>query len=135
MKNDSPHKVFAVLANQDFLVTNKVEVHEILVDEPESVGGGNLAANPSQLVCSALASCTAITVKMYAKRKGWELGKVKVSVHLKSVGDQQKFVKRLSFEKQLDDQNMERLLLIASKCPISKLLSQENIMDLAHLNE
>ena len=64
-----------------------------------------------------------------------ELGKVKVSVHLKSVGDQQKFVKRLSFEKQLDDQNMERLLLIASKCPISKLLSQENIMDLAHLNE
>lgn len=113
--------------------------HSFLVDEPKSVGGTNKAPNPTNYLLGALASCTAITMAMYAKRKKWELGQLKIGVelkeHLTKEGIKYVIRKDIVFEnKDLTNQQLERLLKVAEKCPISKILTaqvemKENAVD------
>jgi putative redox protein len=114
------------LGNENYLMEIKTTKHTVMVDEPESIGGADRYPNPAQYLLSALASCTAITIKMYANQKDWDVGSIHVDVKLKSVnletGTTKKMVKTVQFEKSLDESKIERLLTIASKCPISKLL-------------
>ena len=116
------------LGDQDYLTHVEGNHHTFSLDEPTEIGGGDLAANPTQHLLGSLVACTAITVKMYAKRKGWDTGEIKVSAELKEVlksdGVHQKIVKEIEFGNELDQNQIERLLIIAEKCPISKLLKQ-----------
>ena len=116
------------LGAENYLMEIKTTKHRVMVDEPESIGGSDQYPNPAQYVLSALASCTAITIKMYADNKGWDVGNINVDVKMKeiiSLGKAvKKIVKAVQFEKQLDKSQIERLLMIGSKCPISKLLEQ-----------
>ena len=119
------------------MVEIKTTNHTIIVDEPISIGGSDSYPNPAQYLLSALASCTAITMKMYANNKGWDVGNIDVDVKLKEVLSEgksiKKMVKAVKFEKRLDDSQVERLLTIGSKCPISKLLEQPIEMEFEQL--
>ena len=77
--------VNGTLGADNYLMKLKTTNHTVLVDEPESVGGGDHHPNPPQYLLSALASCTAITIKMYANNKGWDVGNIDVDVKLKFV--------------------------------------------------
>jgi putative redox protein len=116
------------LGPDNYLMEIKTTNHKVIVDEPESVGGGDLHPNPPQYLLSALASCTAITIKMYAKNKGWEVGNIDVDVKMKVVQSEGKSIKKITkavkFEKSIDESQVARLLHIGSKCPISKLLEE-----------
>ena len=116
------------LGSENYLMKIKTTNHTVMVDEPESIGGSNQYPNPAQYLLSALASCTAITIKMYADKKKWNVGEINVDVKMKEVISSgktiKKIVKAVQFENPLEDDQIERLLTIGSKCPISKLLEQ-----------
>lgn len=101
--------------------------HQWLADEPKALGGGDTGPNPMQLLCSSLAACTAITLRMYAQRKEWPLEGVEVRVTLNPEGtgkDEGTVLKRtLKFEGQLDSAQRQRLVEIANVCPTHKILA------------
>lgn len=103
--------------------------HDFISDEPEDNGGQNKGPSPSELVLSGLGSCIAITLRMYADRKEWPLEKAEVSLHAEKEdtddGIKTTIYKKLYFEGDLDDNQRRRLVQIAEKCPVSKMLAGE----------
>jgi putative redox protein len=100
--------------------------HVLVVDEPPDRGGTDTGPRPTQLLAASLAGCTAITIEMYADRKGWDLGKVEVDVDVSydhHVPDE--FRVSVHLPAELDDEQRRRLLLIAAKCPVHKVLAGE----------
>ncbi|HEX5761852.1 MAG TPA: OsmC family protein [Solirubrobacterales bacterium] len=98
--------------------------HSIVVDEPPAAGGTDTGPSPTRLLAASLASCIAITVEMYAGRKGWELGEVTVDVDVEHDGPAPvSFAASLRLPAGLSDEQRERLLVVARKCPVHKALA------------
>jgi putative redox protein len=97
---------------------------EIVIDEPGDDGGTDTGPRPSQLLASSLAGCTAITIELYANRKGWQLPTLEVVVDMKSDPDRMPthFAVEVALPDGLDDEQRRKLMLIAEKCPVHKLL-------------
>ncbi len=96
---------------------------EFLSDEPVSAGGRNAGPAPYGLVLAALGSCTAITLKMYADRKGWNIGMMQVSLILDKDTDGNIYIARtLATDVALDDAQWDKLIEIAGKTPVTKTL-------------
>ena len=98
--------------------------HQFGVDEPREAGG---VVNPQELLAASLASCTAITMEMYAARKGWEIGEVEVECQYSPAerGCPTKFELVLRFPADLSSEQVERLRVIAAKCPVHRTLDGE----------
>ena len=97
--------------------------HRITADEPASRGGGDTGLAPYDLLLASLGSCTSITLRMYAGRKGWELGKITVGLRYTAHDDQKAHIdRRLSFSKPLSDEQTQKLLEIAGKTPVTRTL-------------
>lgn len=103
----------------------EVSGHTLTVDEPEAQGGNDAGPAPSKLLAGSLAGCTAITIEMYADRKDWDVDGLSVGVEIEGTvtkGD-------LSYEvvidlpEGLDEDQQDRLLRIAAKCPVHKALA------------
>jgi putative redox protein len=100
--------------------------HGLRVDEPAGAGGTDSGPSPTRLVAAGLAGCVAITVEMYAERKGWDVGAVEVDVDVEYADYQPvSFAVTLRLPTGLSDEQRERLLVIAGKCPVHKLLAHE----------
>jgi putative redox protein len=100
--------------------------HRLVVDEPLVAGGSDAGPAPTRLVAAGLASCISITMEMYARRKGWELGAVEVAVDVAYEGFvPTSFAAEIHLPAELSDEQRERLLTIARKCPVHKLLAGE----------
>ncbi len=100
--------------------------HTLVVDEPVELGGADLGPKPTQLLAASLAGCTAITLELYAERKGWDLGDVEVAVEVeieKALPLAFDVAVRVSAE--LDEEQRARLLAIAARCPVHKVLAAE----------
>lgn len=102
------------------LITNG---HNLVADEPDEVGGKNLGPGPGEFLMVSLASCTAITVRMYADRKQWPLEKIRVEVTSERNDKTTIFIRHVYFEGALDDAQRNRLLQIANACPVHKTLT------------
>jgi putative redox protein len=97
-----------------------------VVDEPVAAGGLGLGPAPHDLVGAGLAACTAMTMRLYAQRKGWPLGEVHVSVvHSRHASESphDRFDRRIEFAGDLDDAQRARLLEIAEMCPVHRMLT------------
>jgi putative redox protein len=110
--------------------THEVEVddeHSLVVDEPEDSGGANEGPSPTRVLAAALAACTAITVEMYAARKEWDVGAVEVEVDMSydERGVPNDFTVSLRVADGLDSEQLERLRVIAGKCPVHRALASE----------
>jgi len=119
--------ITATLGNINYTTRIDVDQFDFTVDEPESIGGTGKHPGPFGYLLGSLAACTAITIKMYAERKGWELGVVKVSADFAFIntpeGPQKVIKKTMTFEnKALTAEQKKRLAIIAEKCPVSKML-------------
>jgi putative redox protein len=100
--------------------------HTIRVDEPTAAGGSDTGPSPTRLVGASLASCIAVTLEMYAERKGWDLGPVEVDVDVEyEEYAPLSFAVTLRLPAELSDEQRERLLFVARKCPVHKLLAGE----------
>ncbi len=96
---------------------------ELLSDEPVSAGGGNAGPAPYGLILAGLGSCTTITLKMYADRKGWDIGTMQVSLTLDMDADGNIHIARtLATDVALDDAQWHKLIEIAGKTPVTKTL-------------
>lgn len=100
--------------------------HSLFADEPIEKNGGNLGPTPTELLCMSLAACTSITLKMYSQRKQWDLGEIYVNVTLERLADKSIFKKEIRFEKDPGEEAVKRLLVIADKCPVHKILHSQN---------
>src|SRR5947209_8743714 len=109
--------------------TQEIEIrqHGLLADEPPELGGDDSGPSPQELLAASLASCTAITVEMYARRKGWNIGEVTVDVDYEPAqrGSPTKFDMVIRLPKELPDDQRERLSQIAAKCPVHRTLEGE----------
>lgn len=98
--------------------------HTLVADEPPEAGGANAGPRPTQLLAASLASCTAITVEMYADRKGWDVGEIEVDVDVEYEGHvPRSFAVGLRLPPALSDEQRQRLLAIAARCPVHKVLA------------
>lgn len=101
--------------------------HTIVVDEPTYVEGGTDAGpSPTRLVAAGLAGCIAVTMEMYAARKGWDVGDVEVEVDV-AYEDYapRSFAVILRLPDGLSEEQKQRLTVIARKCPVHKVLAGE----------
>jgi putative redox protein len=112
---------------EGFKHTVSVRRHKVTVDEPEDTGGTDRGPSPQEMLAVSLASCTAVTIEMYAKRKGWEIGDVRVDVDYEPAqrGSPTKFTMTMHLPKELPDDQRERLTQIAAKCPVHRTLEGE----------
>jgi putative redox protein len=109
----------------------RIRDHQISVDEPPDKGGEDTGPSPQELLAASLASCTAITMEMYAKRKGWDVGDVEVSCDYSPAerGCPTRFNLVMRFPDSLNDEQVERLRVIAAKCPVHRTLEGEVMFD------
>ena len=97
--------------------------HDLLADEPASAGGQDAGPAPYDYVLTGLGACTAITLQMYAQRKGWDIGELKVELTLSKNHEGDASIERvLHSSATLSDEQWERMLDIASKTPVTKTL-------------
>jgi len=111
--------------------TIAIRDHNLTVDETPDLGGTDTGPTPLELLAASLAGCVAVTVEMYADRKGWEVGKVEVDVEYAPAerGIPTRFEIVLKLPRELTDEQVERLSVIAAKCPIHRMLDGEVMFD------
>lgn len=118
-------KITASIGKELYKTEIRSAANTIIADEPKTVGGNDLGLTPKELLASSLGACTAITLRMYADRKGWNLTDAKVEVTFEWNEEKSKSVinRKIALFGTLDDSQRERLLKIANNCPIHKILS------------
>jgi putative redox protein len=98
--------------------------HEVPSDEPERRGGTNTGAAPFDLMLGSLGACTAITLRMYAERKQWDLGLIDIKLRLVKEGDEPMRIERtISVTGAIDSERQAKLIEIADKTPVTKALA------------
>lgn len=104
-----------------------VRHHQLLADEPTDLGGDDEGPSPQELLAASLASCTAITIEMYARRKGWDIGPVEIECEYVPAerGCPTKFRLDFRFPSGCTEEQIERLRVIAAKCPVHRTLEGE----------
>ncbi len=112
----------ALDAGHDYRVELQAGVHRLVADEPPVRGGADAGAAPYALLLSGLAACTAITLRMVAKRKGWPLAGVGVDARLLRGSGQAHIERTLTLHGSLEPEQVERLLEVAEKTPVTLTL-------------
>jgi putative redox protein len=104
-----------------------VRDHHVTADEPREHGGDDSGPSPQELLAVSLASCTAITMEMYAERKGWDVGEISVDVEYEPAqrGSPTRFVMHVEMPKEVSEEQRDRLMQIAAKCPVHRALEGE----------
>lgn len=133
----SNHQVVAQLGEKGYTTYIRSGNHSFIADEPVSFGGNDYGPSPYDLLSAALASCTSMTLQMYARRKKWPLEKVETHVnhskaHAKDCEDCESnaakidtFQRDITLTGKLDEKQKKRLLEIADKCPVHKTLHSD----------
>ena len=134
----SKHQVVASLDSEDgFTTAMKVGNHYMIADEPTSFGGNDFGPSPYEFVSAGLSACTAMTVQMYVRRKGWPLKNIEVHTSYgKSHAEDcencetdaakiDTFHREIKLTGDLDEKQVARILQIADKCPVHKTLHSE----------
>jgi putative redox protein len=105
----------------------KVGGHQLTVDEPQAQGGQDMGPSPQELLAASLASCTAVTMEMYADRKGWDVDGLEVDCRYTPAerGCPTRFELVMKMPAHLSEEQVERLQVIAAKCPVHRTLEGE----------
>ena len=113
--------------------------HHVLADEPSAYGGTDRGMSPYGFLAAGLGACTSMTIRMYARRKGWPLEHVSVDVCHDKVHAQDadsradakadKFTRAIRLTGDLDDDQRQRLLEIADKCPVHRTLERSSLVE------
>jgi putative redox protein len=109
----------------------RVRSHTITADEPREHGGDDAGPSPQELLAASLASCSAITMEMYAKRKGWDVSGLRVDCEYLPAerGHPTQFKLVMKMPAHLDQEQIDRLAVIAARCPVHRTLEGEVAFD------
>jgi uncharacterized OsmC-like protein/esterase/lipase len=137
ISTDSQTAAFIGKKEDKYTTQIVAEGHHLIADEPEDVGGNNFGTSPYGLLTSALAACTAITLRMYANRKDWNVDEILVHVDQDQRYDEDSqncesenskitfFDRIIEIKGSLDEKQRKRLIEIANKCPVHKTLESK----------
>jgi len=113
--------------------THRIDIrsHQLVTDEPPEHGGDDEGPSPQELLAASLASCTAVTMEMYAKRKGWDIGPIEVQCEYAPAdrGCNTRFKLVLRLPSGCPEDQIEKLRIIAAKCPVHRTLDGEVSFD------
>ena len=119
--------VVASIGMDQYKTSVQTNSHKFIADEPEAIGGGNQAPGPSDFLMTALATCTAITLRMYADRKELPVTQITVKVMLKidyALGNlSSNFDRQIEIEGNISKEQYDQLLHVANSCPIHNILT------------
>ena len=117
--------ITASIGTNHYQTTLSSASNTYIADEPVDMGGADKGFSPSELLASALATCTCVTLRMYADRKGWPLDDVRTEVTFTrdSTTNSSDFKRSISLVGALSEEQRARLLVIANGCFIHKTLS------------
>jgi putative redox protein len=109
----------------------EIREHTLTADEPKDEGGDDAGPSPQELLAASLASCTAITMEMYAQRKGWNTDGLEVDVDYTPAdrGSPTRFNLVMRMPAHLSEEQVEKLRVIAAKCPVHRTLEGEVFFD------
>jgi putative redox protein len=111
--------------------THRIEIrgHQLTVDESAELGGVDEGPSPQELLAASVAACTAVTMEMYANRKGWDIGQLEVECEYETPerGSATHFNVVLRLPDSCSEEQIERLRVIAAKCPVHRILEGESI--------
>lgn len=113
------------IGTQKYLCTIFWRNGKLIMDEPENLGGRDLGPDPFSTFLASLVGCTLSTLRMYIDRKGWDIPEIRISANLAQETEanlKTTIYKNISFGGEVSEEQKQRLLIIAEKCPISKLL-------------
>ncbi|TMM28679.1 OsmC family protein [Polaribacter aestuariivivens] len=123
MANNTTSKV--VLTTKNYLAEAKMRNHFAVIDEPVNFGGDDNGPTPVEYLLTAIGGCVAITLRMYAERKGWDVGEITVNVSQVKNENGSYLKEEISFSKEIDEKQKTKLLEIAGKCPVAKMVKGE----------
>ena len=120
-------KATARRSSRKFTHTVEIRQHRLIADEPPEQGGEDKGPSPQELLAASLASCTAITLEMYAERKGWDIGSLEVECEYVPPprGLPTHFELVLRIPDACTEEQIEKLRVIAAKCPVHRMLDGE----------
>ena len=117
------------LTTKKYLGEAKMRNHFAVIDEPIVDGGGDSGPTPVEYLLNAIGGCVSMTLRMYAERKEWDLGEITVNMTQEIVetetGYERQLIEEISFEKMVTPAQRKRLLNIAGKCPVAKMVKGE----------
>lgn len=134
MENILKNDITGHIGTQKYLCTISWRNSQIIMDEPESLGGKDLGPDPITTLLASLAGCTLSTLRMYIDRKGWDIPEINISLNATQeagVEFSTSISRNISFSTEVTAEQKERLLLIAGKCPVSKILTGKIIINTA----
>jgi putative redox protein len=115
--------VSATIGMDPYHTTLSNGVHVIYSDEPTEAGGKDIGPSPQDFLRMSLASCTAITLRMYANRKELNIEKITVEIRTESVDNKTIFHRNVVLKGTITNEQRDRLLKIANACPVHKILT------------
>jgi putative redox protein len=126
MTGEHDHQVHGLLpaGGADYAVSLRARDHSFTADEPPREGGADAGARPFELALAGLVACTAITVRMYAKRKQWPLGDVEVGVSMLKKGEGFAISRTVRLGGELTEEQRARIAEICEKTPVTLLMKQ-----------
>ncbi|MBK9730597.1 MAG: OsmC family protein [Chitinophagaceae bacterium] len=121
------HLTTAHIKKDHFKTHVQAGENSIIADEPADEGGAEMGFSPDELLLAALGSCTTITLRMYADRKGWALDEVKVHMTFErdKVKNTTHILRTVELKGALSEEQKKRLMVIADKCPTHQILTHE----------
>jgi putative redox protein len=128
MKNYFENNITGNIGTQKYLCKIQWRNGSIIMDEPNDIGGRDLGPDPHSLMLASLAGCTLSTLRMYIDRKEWTIPEITICMNLILHNDEvfSTEIKRdIQFSNAISEEQKQRLLVIANKCPISKILENK----------
>jgi putative redox protein len=116
--------VSAIVGLDHYKTTVITDTHSLVADEPVDNGGRDLGPHPGDFLRMSLATCTAITLRMYADRKGYDIKQIEVKVNTRDVENKTVFDTQILVTGNIDDAVRTRMMQIAKLCPVHKMLSR-----------
>ncbi|NEX63044.1 OsmC family protein [Noviherbaspirillum galbum] len=112
-------------SDQGYQQVLRSRTHAFRSDEPADAGGTDSGPAPYELLLGSLAACTGITLRMYADRKGWSLGRIEIDARFARAEDgTETITRKVRFGEALDEEQCRRLAEICEKTPVTKTLKR-----------
>jgi putative redox protein len=130
MVNLLENNITGKIGVQKYLYTISWRNGTFVMDEPESIEGKDLGPDPYSTLLASLAGCTLSTLRMYIDRKGWDIPEINISLNLAQENNPElttTISRTITFSNTIEEDIKNRLLVIAEKCPVSKIL-KNNIL-------
>ena len=113
-----------VLTTKNYVAEAKIRSHFVVTDVPVYEGGADTAPTPVEYLLTAIGGCVAVTLRMYAARRNWDVGEITVNVFQLKDENGAYLTEEISFEKEITEDQRKRLLVFAGKCPVAKMVKE-----------